>query len=76
MIQDVSANLSKKRTKRTKSTKKIELVLRKYRRGSNKMPDSENFQSYYILVTCTTTNDYGKEKESEESRGTGKEECR
>lgn len=50
--------------------------MRKYRRGSNKMPDSENFPSYYILVTCTTTNDYGKEKESEESRGTGKEECR
>ena len=50
--------------------------MRKYRRRSDKMTDSENFPSYYILVTCTTTNDYGKEKESEESRGTGKEECR
>lgn len=72
MHQDVSANLSKKGQKAQKN----ELILRKYRRGSNKMPDSENFPSYYILVTCTTTNDYGKEKESEESRGTGKEECR
>ena len=30
---------------------------------------------YYIVVTYKTTNDYGKEKESEESRGAGKEEC-
>lgn len=69
MHQDVSANLSKKGQK----AQKIELVLRKYRRGSNKMPDFENFSSYYILyriiyyivVTYKTTNDYGKEKESE-----------
>ena len=50
--------------------------MRKYRRRSDIITDSENFPSYYIIVTCTTTNDYGKEKESEESRGTGKEECR
>ena len=60
MHQDVSANLSKKGQK----AQKIELVLRKYRRGSNKMPDFEKFSSYYIVVTYKITNDYGKEKES------------
>lgn len=59
-----------------KITKKLFFVLRKFGRESKKMTDFEDFSSYNVIATYKNNTKYGKEKESEESRVTGKEKCR
>ena len=59
-----------------KITKKLFFVLRKFCRESKKMTVFEDFSSYNVIATYKNNTKYGKEKESEESRVTGKEKCR
>ena len=51
-------------------------VLRKFCRESKKKTVFEDFSSYNVIATYKNNTKYGKEKESEESRVTGKEKCR
>ena len=67
-----SANLSKQR----QNHEEIVSFLRKFCRDSKKMTDFEDFSSYNVIATYKNNTKYGKEKESEESRVTGKEKCR
>ena len=58
-----------------KITKKL-FFLRKFCRESKKKTVFEDFSSYNVIATYKNNTKYGKEKESEESRVTGKEKCR